>query len=407
LTSGFEDQYSLWVPVRQSLPDDDTLIPLDVFSRSKIEPGGKPIPALLPSHQGLQALLQETFDRLPTCLGNGVNSICYKTTMKGQDGIERDVILKEARLNSSRTNPDTTFRQEADLLLRLTGITIQDVPAVIGRFQYGNRHFLVVSFVPGCHPHVIHNPFLSGHLTDLSRKLFLLDSGGFIHYDLQIPNILLDRNRVGLIDFEFGEQIDPTEAYLEEKKVFYEDYNVSVNPYFPMRSSLSNFEFRSLFDYLQKLCLTVSKSAATSFLHTFLENKSLYHRMFCDHLNIFKKKRITDISRNSKRTLWEVARLMNKAIAYEGVLSDLYADATREIASCEYMLMKYRYCLFNRDFNQLTVNMESLYRSSFKRMNLFASASESAGQVAHTEYFKNMLATFEKLRVKEIRGRKV
>jgi hypothetical protein len=69
--------------------------------------------------------------------------------------------------------------------------------------------------------------------------------------------------------------------------------------------------------------------------------------------------------------------------------------------------MKYRYCLFNRDFNQLTVNMESLYRSSFKRMNLFASASESAGQVAHTEYFKNMLATFEKLRVKEIRGRKV
>jgi tRNA A-37 threonylcarbamoyl transferase component Bud32 len=355
--------------------------------------------------QNLDAMFRGIADSRLTYLSTGANSICYRAILREEDGAERDVIVKKALLDGTRTNPDTTFVREAHLLGLLRQINIQDVPALIGRFQYRNRYYLLVGFVPGCHPDAVYNPFLPDHLSDLFQKLARLDSAGFIHYDLQIPNILLNGNRVGIIDFEFGEQVDPTENYREDKEVFCEDYNVSSNPYFPIRSSLSNFEFRSLYGYLQKLCSDVSKDAARHFLFQYLACRRFYHHAFRNDLEVLRDNGADLVSRQSKRPLLEVLDLLDGAIAYEQILSRLYINPSPQIATCEYLIMKYRYCLFNRDFNDRSVNMDPLYESSLRQISVFAQNSRTAGELEQTEYFLNMIGTLRKLRVKEFKGR--
>jgi len=79
---------------------------------------------------------------------------------------------------------------------------------------------------------------------------------------VKAANILVERDRVAFIDFEFAQARDHRAAYAPSRIRECTDFNVLPNPHFPAMSNAANFEFRALHRYLGELAAFDSAVAA-------------------------------------------------------------------------------------------------------------------------------------------------
>ncbi len=332
-------------------------------------------------------------------LNRGRNSICYRTTLENEHGAREEVLLKEPALDGYRTNPDATFAGEARMLATLSGLAARGIPRLVARVRYGATHYLIATFVAGDCPDPLRNPLSRARLDDLVWKLFLLDREGFIHYDLQAPNILLCGSEAGLIDFEFAGRADPCAVYGPEAGRASEDYNVSDNPHYPVRSCICNFEFRTVYPYMEALGATRSAQAAGRFFRSYLGSKARYREYARGHFETLLRTRAGDIGRGSGRDPGYVASELGKAIAYEGVLERVLENPAPDVLAMEYGVMRYRYLLFHRDYNGAPADMRGEYRK-FAGMACRARAACGAGDRLRAAYFCGAMEILRRLRRK-------
>jgi len=348
--------------------------------------------------QVVHALSREQY----TFLGRGANSVCYKIILPGKHTEDGEIIIKKAVLNKGRTNADVTFAEEARQLTILSRIGIPNMPSLIGRFKYRINYYLLSRFVPGVHPDPLRNPFRPIHLDRLFKILFLMDRSGFVHYDLQASNILLTEEDVGFIDFEFAGQINLLATYHPKQQELYNDYNTSNNPYFPMRSTLCNFEFRTLYGYLRN---APTRRDAFDFFRLYLTTKAFYHKYLFDHLSVIKDILAGEIGQVSCLSTHEVITRLHNAIEYERTLAGVLAKHDHRVLTVEYIIMKYRYLLFNRDFNNWPVNLDRIYFSASRIINTFFQHSCRTDDSATMRYFSGAIHLLNRLHQKQLQRR--
>ena len=141
-----------------------------------------------------------------------------------------------------------------------------------------DKHYLVLENLEGKHP--FDSKLNAQHLADIMKKTFKMDINGIAHSDLQSGNIILSNdNRAKFIDFGSFNILRNTGAYISSdvidenfikngeninsqlvdkfRAVFYNTEpvfdikNQSDNPHLNIKSNASNFEFRTLYDYIK------------------------------------------------------------------------------------------------------------------------------------------------------------
>lgn len=182
--------------------------------------------------------------------------------------------------------------------------------------EKGGKYYLATRIVKGFHP--LSCGMNKKHLKNIVKKIFLLDINGIVNGDLQGRNIIFKNNRSErFIDFgsfnilkNDGNYIDSNfvdfrhffkngpmseETNLDYRRKFlntfssnnpkYDIKNYSDNPYLKIKSNLSNFEFRVLYDYF-----TESKDAdLLTLFKDYLKIKSdVYHTKMIEFLSGLK-----------------------------------------------------------------------------------------------------------------------
>jgi predicted Ser/Thr protein kinase len=318
----------------------------------------------------LQELLNSLAQNRIPLIHRGLNSLCYKVLWACGHADFNHAVLKTARLHALRTNLDTTYANEARMLGLLSGLYIGGMPRLGARFRQHNRHYLLTSFVAGDHPHVLANPFKKTHLGTLLDTLFKLDINGILHYDLQSSNLLLTSTGVRLIDFEFTRKHNLLEAYHKKNQAFHRDYNTATNPYFPMRSNVCNFEFRTLHDYCLKSVHTHQRFNGMEFQRSFLRAKAGYHHKLKNHLTTLHTYAADEISRVSAKPVENVVAALRRAVHFEGILERLFENPDNDILESEEMLRHYRYLCFQQDFNGRNVDLRAISNDMLRRLRL-------------------------------------
>jgi type IV secretory pathway protease TraF len=154
-----------------------------------------------------------------------------------------------------------------------------------------------------------------------------------MHYDLKPGNILFDRDTHGFVDFEFARFEPWLDAFAPAAATYCEDYNVSPNPYFPSRSNVANFEFRTLFRYLAELEEAGPVSAPETFFRGYLQEKSRYHTRMASHLAGLAPDSVERMSARAGVTGEEVRCRLAKAAAYENTLAALMHEASPSVTT--------------------------------------------------------------------------
>jgi predicted Ser/Thr protein kinase len=276
--------------------------------------------------------------------GASRNSICYKISA-GKHGSDC-AVLKQAVLSAGRTNPDRTFKREAANLKQLAGLEIPGCPVLLARFRSRGRYYLLLTFVPGGHPHPWHLPLQATALRQLFETFFRMDRAGFIHYDLQASNIVLSSERAGLIDFEFAGQTSP---FVEQDDSYLCDYNISPNPHVPLRSCVCNFEFRTLYPYLAGLRSRATAQDVLAWVQTYLACKSTYHQRMAEFFESAAAAYAPRVRRIFKGGLR--LQQLRCGAHYEAVLARMYRQPVPEIILTEYLVLKLRFRIFEQEFN--------------------------------------------------------
>lgn len=328
--------------------------------------------------------------RLPVC-GQSRNSVCYSIGSSAQAGCAATAVLKQAVISPERTNPDHTFSREADYLKKLARLEIADCPGLLCRFRYCGRHYLLLTFVPGGHPHPQHIPLHGPVLRQLFEKFVLMDQAGFIHYDLQAPNIVISGARTGLIDFEFAGLVSP---FIVKDQSYLCDYNVSPNPYVPLRSCVCNFEFRTLYPYLALLRSHATGRDVLAWARSYLACKAGYHLLMAEYFAC-----ASAVCAPGAAYLFDgglPVKALRRGARYERALAGLYRHPSPEILATEYLILKLRFELFERDFNGRSCDLRAGFGHAKKKVRAFARASRNPNGAAGW-YFSNSLELLRKL----------
>lgn len=296
----------------------------------------------------LGAAIASILDGRVAELARDRNSVCYRVGLAGSNAAPCAAIVKVPRPGPQRTNDDPTFAWEAAMLARLPGMGLQDAPALLARVAAAGRHFLFTTELPGKHPDARMHPLDGRQLRAVLDGLYAMDCRFLMHYDLKAANVLIDGERAGFIDFEFARLVDSCSAYASATATFCEDFNVSGNPFFPTRSNVANFEFRTLHRYLGDVATTRSTDAADALLGEWLRGKSDYHlRMsrFLADLSGTSAQRVAVASGISKD---DARRRLLAAAAHEHLLATLFRDPHDSVMRVERLLMAFRCEVFER-----------------------------------------------------------
>ena len=316
------------------------------------------------------------------------NSTCYCVPLSAGTDVPAAAVVKVPRAGPQRTNDDVTFSREAQILASLPKAGIPNTYQLLARIRAGDTHYLLTTHLPGAPPDPILRPLGGGALQGLFDSLFLMDRQGLMHYDLKPANILLDGDRHGFIDFEFGRFESWHDAYAPATANYCEDYNVSSNPHFPSRTNVANFEFRTLAQYLVGLRQGIGPADADNFFRAYLRERSGYHRRmgrFLADLPRVTAERIA--ARGAIATPDAFARLA-KAASYEHRLAALLHDACSPVADFERSLIVFRQDIFeHRREAAHTVRMQAFERS----------ARSLDTQALPADYVEAMARTFERV----------
>ncbi len=299
-------------------------------------------------HREFAGAIQAILDGQVAELGRDRNAICYRVSLAERNEASCTAIVKVPRPGPQRTNADTTFAWEAEILAALPVTGIIGTPALLGRVAVAGRHFLFTTEVPGKHPDPRTNPLDGRQLRAILDPLYEMDCHGFMHYDLKASNTMVDGDRAGFIDFEFARFEDLRSAYALENAAFCEDFNVSVNPFFPARSNVANFEFRALHRYLRDLAATQSVAAAGALFREWLRSKSSYHRRMAGFLAELAETSLEHIAIASGIMTDEARGKLCAAAAYESLLAALLEQPHDAVARVERSLMAFRCAVFER-----------------------------------------------------------
>ena len=274
-------------------------------------------------------------------------------------------------MGQQRTNPETTFAREAEILALLPAAGIPGAPTLLGRVASGDRHFLFLNEMPGTHPDPRTNPLDGRQLRTLLDHLHVMDMRGLMHYDLKLANILTQGAEVNFVDFEFARFRSHRNAYAPETAAFCADFNVSINAFFPARSNVANFEFRALHHYLDHSLDHGGggPSQAEHLLFDWLHCKSGYHQKMAAFLADLRETSIADIAVTSGIPIARAHGLLGAAAEQEALLASMFAQPDATVARVERLLMAYRCAVFDRhttDVEQLRRTLRELIRSHSK-----------------------------------------
>ena len=304
-------------------------------------------PRSVPHHQ-FAAAIQAILDGRIAELAHDRNAVCYRVRLTARDGAAPVAIVKVPRPGPQRTNADATFAWEARMLASLPAAGIVDAPILLARIAASGTHFLFMSEVPGRHPDAQTHPLDAGQLQAILDRLGAMDRLGFMHYDLKTANILLDADRAGFVDFEFARFHDRCSAYAPTTAAFCADFNVSSNPFFPARSNVANFEFRSLDRYLSELGATRSAAAADALLHAWLRGKSSYHQRRARFIAGLAETSVERFAVAGGISTEEAGARLRAAAAHEDVLAALLKEPSDAAVRIERLLMAFRRAVFER-----------------------------------------------------------
>lgn len=324
--------------------------------------------------------IQLVTEGLASELARDRNAICYRVNLARGDGWSGPAIVKAPRLGQQRTNPETTFAREAEILALLPAAGIPGAPGLLGRIASGDRHFLFLTEMPGTHPDPRTNPLDGRQLRTLLDHFYIMDTRGLMHYDLKPANILVAGADVSFVDFEFARFRSHNNAYAPETAVFCADFNVSINAFFPARSNVANFEFRALHHYLDHSLddsldhsldhCGIGTSQAEHPLFDWLCCKSGYHRKMAAFLADLRETSLADIAATSGIPAARAHALLGAAIEQETLLAGLFAQPDTTVVGMERLLMAYRCAVFERrttDAKPLRRTLQALIRRHGKR----------------------------------------
>lgn len=314
--------------------------------------------------------IQLIMDGLVAELARDRNAICYRVQLARNNGTSGIAIVKMPRMGPQRTNADTTFAWEAGILASLPAKGITGAPSLLGRVAAAGMHFLFMDEAPGRHPDSWTNPLDGQQLRAILDHLYVMDSQGFMHYDLKFANILVKGEHVEFIDFEFARFWDYRNVYTPLNEAFCEDFNVSSNPFFPARSNVANFEFRALHRYLCDIAATQSNVNAR--LLDWMHAKSTYHRKMTGFFTELAETSSRHIALTSVITIDEARRRLCAAAAHESLLAGLFEQPHVTVERVESLLMAFRCAVFERQ----GIKAQKLRRSIQAEIRLDATHGE-------------------------------
>jgi predicted Ser/Thr protein kinase len=294
----------------------------------------------------LAGAVQLILDGLVAELARDRNAVCYRVQLARNNGNSGAAIVKAPRMGPQRTNADTTFGWEAGIMALLPAKGITGAPLLLGRVAAAGTHFLFMNEARGRHPDPWNNPLEGQQLRAILDHLYVMDSQGFMHYDLKFANILVEGEHVAFIDFEFARFWDYRNVYTPLNEAFCVDFNVSSNPFFPTRSNVANFEFRALHRYLCDVAAT--QSSANVRLLDWLRGKSTYHRKMAGFFMELAETSVRHIALTSAVTLDEARGRLCAAAAHESMLAGLFEQPHAAVARVERLLMAFRCAVFER-----------------------------------------------------------
>jgi predicted Ser/Thr protein kinase len=323
-------------------------------------------------HRAFADAIQLVAEGLASELARDRNAICYRVNLARGDGSSAPAIVKVPRLGQQRTNPETTFAREAEILALLPAAGIPGAPGLLGRVVSGDSHFLFLDEMPGTHPDPRTNPLDGRQLRTLLDHLYIMDTRGLMHYDLKPANILVAGADVGFVDFEFARFRSHSSAYAPETAAFCADFNVSMNAFFPARSNVANFEFRALHHYLDHSLdhRDVGPVQAEHPLFDWLCCKSGYHRKMAAFLADLRETSLADIAVTSGIPTAQAHTRLGAAVEQETLLAGLFAQPDETVVRAERLLMAYRCAVFEHhttDAEPLRRTLQALIRILSKR----------------------------------------
>ena len=275
------------------------------------------------------------------------NSACYRVELRTNGSLPQPAIVKIVVPGPQRTNPDTSFAGEAGILARLPAAGLAGAPILLARVALDEG---TSCSPPNCRgpPASVRHPLDPGRLESILDGLQAMDESGLMHYDLKSANILVDDDRAAFIDFEFARFEDCRLAYAPEASLYCDDFNVSANPFFPSRSNVANFEFRTLHRYLVDLGTHRSPGEADELLCAWLIGRSRYHELRAEWLAELRSTSVERILMAAGVPSGDVDERLLSAVAYERLLAELYAQPRDEIRRVERSLLAFRCATFER-----------------------------------------------------------
>lgn len=163
------------------------------------------------------------------------------------------------------------FSQEANSMINAPD-ELRSSQKFVARLRDDNtgKYYLLSTKVNGDAADFRRNPWTKNSLRNLFNSMFEMDKKGFYHGDLNNGNIRLDSNgNVGFIDYQFAE--NTSSVFNEKEKMILPDF-------IPVENS-QMFEMAGIPYYLRDIG---NSSKAKSFLKTYLEAKSEYHKKRAD-----------------------------------------------------------------------------------------------------------------------------
>lgn len=223
----------------------------------------------------------------------------------------------------------------------------------VGLVFNGNKNYLAEEFVNGVHP--VKSHFTKEHLKDIFEKCYELDINGIVNNDLQNGNIfLLDDKKTKFIDFGSYSILQNNGSYLNsdyfnEQDIFSKDFlNTRMksplenrfmanyylkenivepimyleNPHLKIKSNAQVFEYRTLYDYLDK----GREENPKEFFRTYLQSKAEnYHGKMVEFLEKLPV---------SKDTPKEYEMHQN-AIKHEKMLKEVFSNPSDDVIRTE------------------------------------------------------------------------
>ena len=274
------------------------------------------------------------------------NAICRRVRLPLRHGGAMASIVKEPRPGPQRTNRDTTFAWEAQVLARLPGCGITQAARLVARVAAAGSHYLLTEELHGAHPDGRLCPLDVGRLEAIADGLFALDSHDLMHYDLKPANLLVAPGAAWFLDFEFARFHDHRGSFAPSTADYCADFNAGTNPFVPARSNVANFEFRTLDRYFREAAAS-DQRAADALLRNWLRVRAGYHRRMVG-LFIERAAAAESVAAASGCTVAQARAGLLAGADYEVLLAGLLERGSGAVTAVERALMAFRCAVFER-----------------------------------------------------------